>query len=231
MKNIFLFLLLVSLFIAAGCVNTVHPPAAPTGKGHLDLCSSDPSQVDYWQKTGDVLWSTPGGVALKDNTITFSFPACDNSSATIWDSTSIGNVTWIRITIHTMDGRAGDGWLPAGHLTRPTNETETEWSGNYSSVVGRWDQTERGNAAKIWFEFTPDGTYTYNYDMRGNKENIRDRGNWMYLGNGTYELISNTYSDHQHFSIVIDPVTKTFRFGMEYSSSSEIGTEKIFAKV
>ncbi len=214
-----------------GCVNPAQPPAIPTGKGYVNLCISDPSQADYWQKTEDVLWSIPGGVVEKSSSIITRFPACDNNSAAIWDRKLIGDATWNRITIHTNDGRAGDGWLPGSHLTGMTNETGTEWSGNYSSIVGRWDQTDRGNAAKIWFEFTPDGAYTYNYDMRGNADNVRERGNWMYLGNGTYDLISNTYSDHRHIPVIIDRATTSFNFGMEYSSASEVGKENKFAKV
>jgi hypothetical protein len=231
MKKIFLFLFLVSLFIAMGCVNSVNPPETPIGKGYVNLCISDPTQADYWQKTEDVLWSTPGGVGEKNSTIIARFPACDNSSATIHDTTLIGDATWNRITLHTKDGLVYDGWLPSGHMVGMTNEIGTEWSKNYSSKVGRWDQTDRGNAAKIWFEFTPDGAYTYNYDMRGNADNAREKGSWIYLGNGTYDLISNTYTDHRHIPIIIDQVTRSFSYGIEYSSGSDVGKEKIFTKM
>jgi hypothetical protein len=230
MKKIFLFLLLVPIFMVMGCVNPEHSPARPIGKGYLNLCISDPTQADYWQKTGDILWSIPGGAVEKNSTIVARFPACDNSPVIIWEDKFIGDEKWNRLTILTKDGQAGDGWLPVTHILGITNESGTEWSNNYSSIVGRWDQTERGNGPKIWYEFTANGTYTYNYDMMGNKENIQDRGNWAYSGNKTYDLISNTYSDHRHISLVVDQVGTTFRYGMEYSSGSEIGTEKIFMR-
>jgi hypothetical protein len=229
MKIISFFLLLVSIFMVMGCVNPANSPATPIGKGYLNLCISNPTHADYWQKTEDVLWNIPGGASEKNSTIITRFLTCDNSTATIWEYKPIGDETWNRITIHTIDGRAWDGWLPASHITGMINETGTEWSENYSSIVGRWDQTQRGNGPKIWYEFTPDGAYTYNYDMMGNKENIQDRGNWVYPGNKTYDLISNTYSDHRHISIVVDRVARSFSYGTEYSSGSDVGTKKIFS--
>ena len=87
-----------------------------------------------------------------------------------------------------------------------------------------------GNAPKIWYEFTSEGMYTYNYDMMGNKENIQDRGSWAYRGNRTYDLISDTYSDHRHFTIVLDQEAKSFIFGAEYSSGSAVVIQKVFAR-
>jgi hypothetical protein len=123
-----------------------------------------------------------------------------------------------------------DGWLPASHVTGLRNETGTDWSKNYSSIVGRWDQTERGNGAKIWYEFTSDEVYTLNYDSRGNKEIILDRGSWAYTGNSTYDLISGLYGDHRNIPINIDQGTKSFKNGVEYSSGSEAGRETVFKK-
>jgi hypothetical protein len=230
MKLLFFFLLLASIFMVTGCVSPATSPVAPIGKGYLDLCVSDPSLADYWQKTNDVLWSIPRDSGEKNRTIIAQVPACDNSSATIWGYADVGDGKWNRITIHTSDGRVYDGWLPSGHMTGITNETGTEWSKNYSSIIGRWDQTGRGNAPKIWFEFTADGMYTYNYDMMGNKENIQDRGSWAYLGNGTYDLISNTYSDHRHIPVVIENDGRSFIFGTEYQAGSPAGSDKVFAR-
>jgi hypothetical protein len=230
MKILFFFLLSASIFMVTGCVSPAAPTGVPIGKGSLDLCVSDPSQADYWQKTSDVLWSIPGDSGEKNRTVIAQIPACDNSSATIWENTPDGETKWDRVTIHTSDGRVYDGWLPSGHIAGITNETGTEWSKNYSSIVGRWDQTGRGNAPEIWFEFTADGMYTYNYDMMGNKENIQDRGSWVYLGNMTYDLISNIRSDHRHMPVVIDHEGKSFIFGAEYRAGSSAGIDKIFAR-
>ena len=94
--------------------------------------------------------------------------------------------------------------MPADHVTGTSNETGTEWSNNYSSIAGLWDQTQRGNGAKIWYDFKTDGTYTLNYDMRGNGDKILDQGNWVYAGNRTYDLISNSWVDHRHIYMTID---------------------------
>jgi hypothetical protein len=230
MKLLILFLLSVSLFLAAGCVSPAAPHGVPIGKGSLDLCVADPSRAATWQETGDLLWSAPGDAGGTNRTVIAQVPACDNSSATIWETTPAGETTWDRITIHTRDGQVYDGWLPSAHLAGITNETGTEWSRNYSSIVGRWDQTGRGNGAKIWFAFTADGMYTYNYDMAGNGENIQDRGSWTYLGSMTYDLISNTYSDHRHMPVVIDHEGRSFIFGTEYRAGSSAGSDKVFAR-
>jgi hypothetical protein len=230
MKIIAVFLVLVSFCILTGCVNPTNAPVPPIGKGYLNLCIADPTQADYWQKTPDVLWSVPGGASIKNNTIITHLPACDNNSVTIWDYRTIGDAKWNLILILTNDGKSYTGWLPVSHIVGITNETGTEWSNNYSLIVGHWDLTQRGNAPKIWFEFTTDGTYTYNYDMMGNKENVQDRGNWVYRGNNTYDLISNSFSDHRHISILLDPTAKLFSYRTEYSAGSAVGTEKIFAK-
>jgi hypothetical protein len=230
MKKLFFFLLSISLFMVAGCVSPAAPPGVPIGKGSLDLCVSDPSRADYWQKTGDVLWSIPGDAGEQNRTVLAQIPACDNSSAIIWETRPAGETIWDRITLHTSDGLAYDGWLPSGHLAGITNETGTEWSRNYSSIVGRWDQTGRGDAPKIWFAFTADGMYTYNYDMTGNREDVQDRGSWEYFGNGTYDLISNTYSDHRHMPVVIDPEGRSFIFGTEYQAGSSVGSDRVFAR-
>ena len=125
-----------------------------------------------------------------DHKMVAGFSSCDNSSVTIWKYSRNGDEEWSHVTIQTKDGRSYDGWLVASHVIQTSNETGTEWSDNYSSLIGRWDQTQRGNGAKIWYDFKPDGTFTFNYDMMGNRDNIQDRGSWAYLGNKTYMLIS-----------------------------------------
>jgi hypothetical protein len=224
------FFLVVSLFMVLGCVSPAALPVTPIGKGTLNPCISDPTLADYWQNTDDVLWSVPGNAGGKERTIVSRVPACDNSPVIVWDSQSTDGGNWDSITILTKDGLVYAGWLPASHLSGATNETGTEWSKNYYSIVGPWDQSRRGNGPRIWFEFTPDGAYTYNYDMMGNRENVQDRGSWTYRGNGTYDLISNTYPDHRHISIVIDQVAGSFDYGVEYSSGSGTGTAKVFAR-
>jgi hypothetical protein len=67
--------------------------------------------------------------------------------------------------------------------------------------------------------------------MRGNKEDIQDMGSWAYLGNETYELISNLSSDHKHIFITLDKEAQSFNSGIEYSSDSAVGRELVYVKV
>jgi len=108
--------------------------------------------------------------------------------------------------------------MGASHLHQVSNETGAEWSENYNAIAGRWYQTGRGNGAKIWYDFRPDGTFTFNYDMMGNRDNMQDGGSWTYLGNNTYDMISNQSADHKHTSITINPWERTFKSGTLLSS-------------
>ena len=149
-----------------------------------------------------------------------------------------GNTEWNHVTLQIKDGRSFDGWLVASHILQTSNETGAEWSNNYSSIVGLWDRTGQGNGAKIWYDFKRDGKFTFNYDMRGNKDNMRDMGSWGYLGNKTYDLISNVSHDHEHTYITIDKEGKTFISGIVYSmypginhsSESPYGRGIVYAK-
>jgi hypothetical protein len=142
-------------------------------------------------------------------------------------------VEWSYVTLQTKDGISYNGWLLADHIIQTSKETGTEWSDNYSSIVGRWFQTQRGNGAKIWYDFKTDGTFTFNYDMRGNKGDMQNMGSWVYLGNKTYHLISkvsNVSNTHGNENITINQWGKSFNSGIEYSSDSEVGREIVFAK-
>jgi hypothetical protein len=226
------FLLLFLALIIAGCVSPANILEKPTGKGYVNLCISDPAQADYWQKTDDVLWNTPkNGIQENDHKMVAGFSSCENSSVTIWKYSRTGDEEWNHVTIQTKDGRSYDGWLVASHVIQTSNETGTEWSDNYSSLAGRWDQTQRGNGAKIWYDFKTDGTFTFNYDMRGNRDNIQDRGSWTYLGNKTYMLISNVSSGHEPVYITVYNDGKSFNSGIQYSSASAAGRELVYVKV
>jgi hypothetical protein len=226
------FLLLFLALIIAGCVSPENTLEKPTGKGNVNLCISDPVQADYWQKTDDVLWNTPENSLQENNhKIVAGFSSCDNSSVTIWKYSRTGDEEWIHVTIQTKDGRSYDGWLLASHVIKTSDETGTEWSDNYSSLAGRWDQTQRANGAKIWYDFKTDGTFTFNYDMMGNSDNIQDRGSWAYLGNKTYMLISNVSRSHEPVYITFYNDGKSFNSGIQYSSASAAGRELVYVKV
>jgi hypothetical protein len=234
MGKIISFLLVTLIITVTGCVNPANTTEKPIGKGYLNLCISDPAQADYWQKTDDVLWNTPeNSVERNDHNVITGFSSCDNSSVTIWKYRLNGTVEWSHVTLQTKDGRSYDGWLLADHIIQTSKETGTEWSDNYSSIVGRWFQTQRGNGAKIWYDFKKDGTFTFNYDMRGNKGDMRNMGSWVYLGNKTYHLISNVSNEsntHGNENITINQGGKSFNSGIEYSSDSAVGREIVFAK-
>ncbi len=220
MKIILLILLAASVILAAGCTNTPDMMPAPTGKGYLNLCLSDPGRAGYWQNSGEVLWNLPGNDTGQTNrVIVAGFPSCDNLSVTIWENRPGGSAGWKRVTLRTKDGRVYDGWLDASHITA-SNETGTEWSKNYFSIVGLWYQTGRGNGAPIWYDFKADGTFTFNYDMRGNKDNVQERGSWEYLGDKMYQLTSNFSHDPAtagNAGFTLDPGGKTFISGTEYT--------------
>ena len=230
MKGILSIFLVVLLVAVAGCTSPSDIPEKPIGKDSLNLCIADPVRAGYWQKTDEALWNTPEDRGKADNrAIVAGFPACDNASVTIWEYRRAGG-GWYRVTLQTKDGRSGNGWLPADHLMQVSNESGTEWSNNYSSITGLWDRTRRGNGAKIWYDFRKDGTFTFNYDMMGNRDNMQDTGSWRYIGNNTYDLISNVSGDHGRTTIILSPDVKSFHSGIEYSSDSAVGRDIIYAK-
>jgi hypothetical protein len=230
MKNGF-FLTLLLVIIVAGCVTPANTPEKPIGKGYVNLCISDPAQADYWQKTDNVLWNTPeNSVQRNDRIAVAGFSSCNNSSVTIWKYSRNGDGEWSHVTLQTKDGRSFDGWLLADHIVQTSNETGTEWSDNYSSIEGRWYQTQRGNGAKIWYDFKTDGTFTFNYDMMGNREDIQDNGSWAYLGNKTYVLISNVSGDHEPVYISLHQEGKSFNSGIQHSSDSAVERELVYVK-
>lgn len=211
------FLLL--LIIAAGCTSPSQTVEKPTGKGSLDLCTSYPAQEEYWQKTGLVLWDSPGGQTEgNDRSASAGFPACINATVIIWEDKVSGADTWSRVTLQTGDGRASAGWLPSAYIMKRSYGEGTEWSEGYSTIVGSWDRAGQGNGARIWYDFYNDGTFTFNYDMRGNRDNMQDRGSWTYRGNNSWELVSGVASDHGHSYISLDPGGKSFISGRVYSS-------------
>jgi hypothetical protein len=224
-------LTLFLVIMVAGCVTPANTPEKPIGKGYVNLCISDPARADYWQKTDDFLWNTPENrVQGNDRKPVAGFPSCDNFSVTIWEYTLNDAVEWSHVTLQTNDGRSSDGWMIADHIIQTSNETGTEWSDNYSSLVGRWDQTQRGNGAKIWYDFKTDGTFTFNYDMMGNREDIQDKGSWAYLGNKTYILISNISGGHERVYITLNNDGKSFNSGIQYSSDSAVWWELVYRK-
>jgi hypothetical protein len=164
MKEILFFFLVVSLISVTGCTDHIEPTEKPIGRGYLNPCISNPALADYWQRTGDVLWDSPDNrSSIGNREIVAILPACENLSVTIWGYQQEGG-SWYRVTTYADDGRALKGWISANHLQQVSNETGTEWSENHNAIVGFWDQTERGNGARIWYEFTPAGTFTFNYD-------------------------------------------------------------------
>jgi hypothetical protein len=232
MKSEFFLTLLLVVIMVAGCVIPANTPEKPIGKGYVNLCISDPAQADYWQETDDVLWNIPeNSVQRNDRKAVAGFTSCNNSSVTIWKYSRSGDEEWSHVTLQTKDGRSYDGWLLAGHVIQTSNETGTEWSDNYSSLAGRWDQTQRGNGAKIWYDFKTDGTFAFNYDMMGNRENIQDMGSWAYLGNKTYILISKVSGGHEPVYISLYNDGKSFNSGTQYSSDSVVGRELMYVKI
>ncbi len=230
-KNGF-FLPLLLVIMVVGCATPADTPEKPIGKGYVNLCISDTAQADYWQKTDDVLWDTPENSLQKnDRKAVAGFSSCDNSSVVIWEYSLNGGVEWSHVTLQTNDGKSCKGWLVADHVLQTSNETGTEWSANYSSLVGRWDQTQRGNGAKIWYDFKTDGTFTFNYDMMGNRDNMQDMGSWTYLGNKTYVMISQVSGGHEPVNITINNDGKSFNAGIQYSSDSAVGRELVYARV
>ena len=230
MKNGFFLTLLI--LMVAGCLTLGNTPEKPIGRGYVNLCISDPAQADYWQKTDDIIWSIPeNSVQRNDWKAVAGFSSCNNSSVTIWKYSRIGDGDLIHVTLQTKDGRSYDGWLDAVHVIETSNETGTEWSNNYSSLVGRWEETQRGNGAKIWYDFETDGTFTFNYDMMGNRDNIQDRGSWAYLGNKTFFLVSYVSEGHEPAYITVHNDGNSFNSGIQYSSRSAVGRELEYIKV
>ena len=227
----FLLLLLVPVILAAGCADTSHDEAVPAGRGYVNLCASDPARADYWQRNDDTLWSAPGGDNSADRTTITRFPSCGNVSVTIWEDKPAGSSEWSHVTLHTSDGKAYAGWLETHHIL-VSNETGTEWSKNYPAIIGLWDRTGQGNGAKIWYDFKTDGTFTFNYDMRGNKGDVQDMGTWEYLGNTMYRLVSNVSNagdPGRNRNITINQ-GRTFVSGTVFSSDSEVGRDIVYAK-
>ena len=118
----------------------------------------------------------------------------------------------------------------------PQNVTEPEETGrawNDAEVVGRWYQTGQGNGAKIWYEFYPDGTFTFNYDMRGNGDNVMNGGTWHGLGNSTCQLVSSISDEpgtHGNEFITINQDGKSFISGIEFSLPTGTANEIVFVK-
>jgi hypothetical protein len=229
MKFVHIFLLIASFIAAAGCMYAPEPPEVPIGKGLLNPCISDSTRADYWQGNNDTLWSIPDDAGKTNRGFVARVPPCENLSVTIWEYRP-GTEEWIRVTLRTDDGRAFNGWLDAHHLIYASNETETEWSKNYSSIVGRWKQTGRGNGAKIWYDFNRDGTFTFNYDMGGNRDPTQERGIWTYLGNMSYDLNPEFTGDLRRIFIFNDGESMSFVSGTEYSSGSGIGHDLVYRK-
>ncbi len=233
MKKIIFFGILILIILLSGCAGTVKSEEKPVAKGYVNLCSSDPAQAGFWQKNNDIIWNVPldNGNDSEGKRVG-EFPSCDNTSVTIWEIKMNGITAWDQVTLQSKNGRAIDGWMPADHVMATSNETGTEWSNNYSSIVGLWDQTQRGNGAKIWYDFKTDGTYTLNYDMRGNGNNILDQGSWAYAGNSTYDLISNSWEDHRHIYLSINKDGRTFTSGSVQVSVSGQNSEHplVYAK-
>jgi hypothetical protein len=232
MREILFFLLVVSIISVTGCTNHIDQTEKPIGKGHLNLCISNPAQADFYQITGDVLWDSPDNrSSIGNREIVAILPACENLSVTIWGFQQEAG-EWHRVTILTDDGRTLNGWMGASHLQQVSNETGTEWSEHYNAIVGRWYQTGRGNGSKIWYEFKPDGTFTFNYDMMGNRDTMQNQGSWTYLGNNTYQLISSISKEpdtHGNENITLQD-GKSFQSGTEYSSASTAGRDIVYAK-
>jgi hypothetical protein len=224
-------ILVVVLTLASGCTGPADKPEKPIGKGNLNLCVSDPGQADYWQKTGVVLHNSPGSSGKGgDQGVETGFPACDNTTVTIWEYTMDGSNPWCHITLQTDDGRSSNGWLDSCHLYQVSDEAGSEWSENYSAIVGSWDRANRGNGARIWYEFRSDGSFTFNYDMMGNRDNVLDTGSWTYLRDNQWELISNVSPYHEHTFISLNPGGTSFNSGTVQSLGTGIVEEIRFEK-
>ncbi|HET6581122.1 MAG TPA: hypothetical protein VFG36_04490, partial [Methanoregula sp.] len=89
----------------------------------------------------------------------------------------------------------------------------------------------RGNGAKIWYDFKTDGTFTFNYDMMGNRDNTQDMGSWAYIGNKTWVLISHVSGGHEPVYITINDDGKSFNAGIQYSSDSAVVRGLVYARV
>ncbi len=214
MKKISFFCILALIILLSGCTSSVKSGEKPIAKGYVNLCTSDPAQERYWQTNNDVIWNMPWDNARGNESKRIAeFPSCDNASVTIWEYKTNGSTAWDHITLGLKNGRSYDGWITTDHIIKTSDETGTEWSNNYSSIVGLWDQTQRGNGAKIWYDFKTDGTYTLNYDMRGNGDNFLDQGSWVYAGNSTYDLISNSWEDHRYIYLTINHDGRSFNSG------------------
>lgn len=114
-----------------------------------------------------------------------------------------------------------------------TDAIETDLTWNDDLIIGRWYQTNRGNGAKIWYEFYPDGTFTFNYDMRGNGDNVMNRGTWICLGNATCQLVSGISDEtdtHGNEYISLNKDGKSFISGNEYSLTTGTAKEIVFVK-
>ena len=228
MKKIIFYSILVLILVITGCTGSVNPAGKPIAKGCVNLCTSDSIRAEYWKKNNDIIWNMPwDNVSGNEGKRVAEFPSCDNASVTIWEYKLNGSASWNHITLRLKNGRSYDGWITADHIIKTSDETGTEWSNNYSSIAGLWDQTQRGNGAKIWYYFKTDGTYTLNYDMKGNGDNILDQGNWFYAGNSTYDLISNSWDDHRHIYITVNNDRRSFNSGsvQEVTVSGQSGTQ------
>lgn len=114
-----------------------------------------------------------------------------------------------------------------------TDAGETGRTWNDDGIIGRWYQAGRGNGAKIWYEFYPDGTFTFNYDMRGNSDNVMNRGTWFCLGNSTCQLVSGISDEpdtHGNEFITLNRDGKSFISGNEYSMTTGTAKEIVFVK-
>ena len=58
--------------------------------------------------------------------------------------------------------------------------------------------------------------------MSDNRDSLQDKGSWAYLGNYTYDLISNVSADHQHTNITLNKEERLFRSGIVYSSKVNV---------
>ncbi len=100
-------------------------------------------------------------------------------------------------------------------------------------IAGQWYQTGRGNGAKIWYDFHPEGTFTFNYDMRGNRDSVMSRGRWAFLGNSTFQLVPDIPQEpdtHGNENITISSDGRSFHSGTEYQSGSVTRRDIVFEK-
>lgn len=100
-------------------------------------------------------------------------------------------------------------------------------------IAGQWYQTGRGNGARIWYDFHPDGSFTFNYDMKGNRDSVMSKGRWAFLGNSTFQLVPDIPQEpntHGNENITLSSDGKSFHSGTEYQSASAIVKDIIFEK-